>query len=213
MKSIVPSIIILLISVTTAFSQKVPFTPAQLSSFEKESSGLVEEYLNTVQHLVASPNAPGQSDVIENIKSFFVPGSEIQVIDSKKHKSSFSLDTYLTVVLPGYKKRYADAMVFFKQVVIDGKSLKLKVDKHGNKTYEGDFSYTQITCFTYKGKQSININSSEIGNFAPDFCDSTVKTGKFVLMQQYSPTNGDGWEIRLGNILVKTEEVTVPRKN
>jgi hypothetical protein len=190
-------------------AQNTPFTTEQLTSFEKESRGLVNEYLHALQRLTRSP-AEQRAIIIENVKSFFIPGSTIEVCNSKNRVWPYTLDEYLGKVVPAYANRFDHVLISFKQVVIDMSSLRKGKDKFGNSIYIGDFSYTQMTCFTYH-KGLTPIDSDELTKIKYDFCDSTNKTGHFILALKYSPAEGDHWEVLLGNILAKTEQV-LPEK-
>jgi hypothetical protein len=191
-----------------SYSQTTQFSNQQLKSFEDEARGLVEEYLHSIPHLVRAP-ASQRGIIIENIKNFFVPGSTIEVSNSRQQMAEYSLDKYLGEIVPAYGRRFNDVLLSFKQVVIDPRALKKVIDKNGQTTHEGDFSYTQVTCFNYKDNL-LKISDSDNPISKYDFCDETKKRGKFVLMQKYSSADGDIWEIRLGDIWVNTIKQTEP---
>lgn len=104
-------------------------------------------------------------------------------------------------------EKYEDVLIYFTRISIDGKHLQQKKDATGNIIYVGDFSYTQVFCVRY------NNSLPETDENSPTyykFCEQTQKAGKFIISRQFSPGEGDVWEIRLGDILVKNIKQTKP---
>jgi hypothetical protein len=207
MKTIILSVIICFIAITS-YSQ-TPFTAQQIKSFGDESKGLLDEYLRAIRHVIKAP-ASQRGIIISNVKNFFISEAKIQVVNSKQQKASYNLDTYLGKIVPGYADKYQDEVIYYQDAVIDPKGLKAVTDKNGNTTYEGDFSYTQFTCFKYKNASpAVTTTKSEIPKI-DDFCDKTQKSGKFIISKKYSSAQGDVWEVRLGSIMVNSEEKIKP---
>ncbi|MCO5945377.1 hypothetical protein [Mucilaginibacter flavidus] len=186
--------------------RNAPFTPEQTRRLDTAAKRLIEEYARSIKHLTKAP-ANQIGIIADNIVDFFIKGAKVQVTTVHNGSKKYDLREYLTDIVPSYKEKFEDVIISFTRISIDGTHLQQKKDGNGNVYYVGDFSYTQQFCVRYKNSLP---ETDENSPTYWKFCEQTQKTGKFIITRQFSPADGNIWEIRLGDILVKNIQQTKP---